>query len=171
MPDISANDEIEDDDEQVGFDMTYDDGEAVELAIKTARLFLAHPSIKPNQIVALGKALYALEWMPEPILGLRCDFGITYSAGDKDYSEWKAIDFSINECSFNISVGGSVYDKTVGSDSYSRPGWSIEIGYQPDNSDCSLSELEYLIQDFLNLGGKITANDDCDDSVFEMEED
>ncbi len=143
------------------------DEDAISLAINTVRRFLTHPKVTPRQVISLGRALYALERMPEPTSGAMCEFGVTYRAGDRDFNEKKYIDFRIDESTFAISVGGSVYDRTVGSDSYSEPGWNIEIGCYHDNSECSISTLEYLIEDYLGLGAKITASDECDDD-FEM---
>ena len=68
------------------------------------------------------------------------------------------IDFRISESAFEISQGGSVYDKTVGRDSFSEPGWLIEIGgYR--STECELYNLEESIEEYLNLGAEITVSD------------
>lgn len=167
VPSTNEQDEFDEEEEKEQFDLTIEDDRAIELAIKTARLFLSQPGIKPQEIIALGKALYVLEMMPEPTPGANCSFGIRYYSGDRDFNEWKSIDFYITESSFSISVGGSVYDRKVGSDSYSEPGWNIEIGFRPNNSECSLYSIEEEIVSFIGLGGKIRAYNESD---FEMEE-
>jgi len=71
------------------------------------------------------------------------------------------IDFVISESVFEISKGGSVYDKEVGSDSYSEPGWVVEAGgYR--NTECDLYHLEDSITEYLNLGAEISASDDSE---------
>ena len=51
--------------------------------------------------------------------------GIVYRNGTEEFSEMRYITFRISEDTFEISKGSSVYDKTVGSDSFSDPGWLV----------------------------------------------
>ena len=123
------------------FKLTDDDVQAIEIAKNTARRFLKHPKITPRQVIALGNALYALERLPLVTPGSSTEFGIVYEAGTEELSKMRYIDFRISESEFEISKGGSVYDKAVGGDSFSEPGWIIEAGgYR--NAECELCELE-----------------------------
>ena len=106
------------------FALTNDDCYAVEIAKNTAHRFLKHPQITPQQVIGLGHALYALERLPLVTPGSFSEFGIVYRAGTDEFSEMRYIDFRISESAFEISEGSSVYDKAVGSDSFSEPGWN-----------------------------------------------
>ena len=72
------------------------------------------------------------------------------------------ITFRISESAFEISIGGSVYDSAVGSDSFSDPGWLVEAGGYRE-TECELYELEGSIVEYLNLGAKITVSDESED--------
>lgn len=143
------------------FDLTDDDRYAVEIADNVARRFLKHPRITPQQVIALGNALYALERLPLVTLGSSCEFGIVYRSGTEEFSEMRYITFRISESAFEISKGGSVYDKAIGSDSFSEPGWSVEVdGYR--NAECELDLIEDSIAEYLNLGADITVSDESE---------
>lgn len=143
------------------FELTDDDWYAIEIAKNTARRFLKHPQITPQQILGLGNALYALERLPLVTPGSCSEFGITYDAGTEKFSEMRYIDFRISESEFEISKGGSVYDDAVGSDSISEPGWLVEVGgYR--NAECDLCALEDSIAEYLNLGAEITVSDESE---------
>ncbi len=143
------------------FELTEEDMQAIEVAKNTARLFLKHPLITPQQVIALGNALYALERLPLITPGSATEFGIVYRSGTVELSEMRYIDFRISESAFEISKGGSVYDKAVGSDSFSEPGWSVEIGgYR--SSECELYDLEESIAEYLNLGAEISVSDESE---------
>ncbi len=71
------------------------------------------------------------------------------------------IDFRISESEFEILKGGSVYDKAVGGDSFSEPGWVVEVGgYR--NAECELHQLEDYIVEYLNLDAEITVSDESE---------
>lgn len=143
------------------FQLTDDDYHAIEIAKNVARRFLKHPQITPQQIIGIGNALYALERMPIVTPGSYLEFGIVYRAGTEEFSETRYIDFRISESAFEISKGGSVYDKSAGSDSISEPGWLVEIGgYR--NTGCELYDLEDSIEEYLNLGAEITVSDESE---------
>lgn len=143
------------------FKLTADDVEAIEIAKNTARRFLKQPQITSQQVIALGNALYALERLPLITAGSFSEFGIVYREGTEEFREMRYIDFRISESSFEISKGGSVYDKEVGSDSFSEPGWLVESsGYRC--SECELHNLEDLINEYLNLGAEISASDESE---------
>ena len=143
------------------FKLTDDDVQAIEIAKNTARRFLKHPKITPRQVIALGNALYALERLPLVTPGSSTEFGIVYEAGTEELSKMRYIDFRISESEFEISKGGSVYDKAVGGDSFSEPGWIIEAGgYR--NAECELCELEDIISEYLTLGAEVSVSDESD---------
>jgi hypothetical protein len=144
--------------EKEEFKLMDDDWYAIEIAEKVARLFLKHPKITPQQIIGLGGALNALERLPLVTPGGFFEFGIVYRVGTEDHGEMRYIDFRISESEFEISRGGSVYDKDVGGDSFSEPGWLVEAGgYRC--TECELFELEGSIGEYLGLGAEITVND------------
>ena len=141
------------------FELTDDDWYAILIATNTARRFLQSQSITPQQVIGLGNALYALERLPLITPGSFCEFGIVYRAGSDDVYEMRYINFIISESEFEISMGGSVYDKAVGGDSYSYPGWLVEAGGFRD-AECELYQLEDSISEYLNLGAEITVSDE-----------
>ncbi|MDD2482398.1 MAG: hypothetical protein PHF82_09760 [Lutispora sp.] len=141
------------------FSLNEDDEYAIHIAVSVARRLLRYPSIQPLQIVGLGNALYALERMPLATEGVNCGFGITYNSGDEEHSEMRYVNFIITDWSFEIQIGGSVYDKAVGSDSYSNPGWYIETGGYKDTR-AELYNIEDSIEEYLNLGAEITVDDE-----------
>ena len=148
------------------FELTENDHYAVQIAKNVARRLLKHPQIKPQQVIGIGNALYALERLPVTTPGAYTEFGISYRAGSKNFSKMRYIDFRISDEDFAISLGGSVYDDSVGGDTISEPGWLIEIdGYR--NTGCQLYDLEDSVEEYLNLGAEIIVNDE---SSIEYEE-
>jgi hypothetical protein len=141
------------------FNLTDDDYYAVEIAKHIVRRFLKDSDISPQQIIGLGNALYALERMPIVTPGAFCVFGIGYREGTDESSGMRYIEFSVSESAFEISKGGSVYDKAVGSDSFSEPGWLIEVG-GCRCAECDLYDLEASIEEYLILGAEITVSDE-----------
>jgi hypothetical protein len=146
------------------FDPSDDDYIAIQIAMNIARLLLRKSNLTPLQVVGLGKALYALEKFPTAIPGADVEFGIVYRAGDEDFGEMRYVTFHISDTEFEISSGGSVYDRSVGSDSFSRPGWVIEVGSYRETG-CDLDTLEDEIREYLNLGATPTVECEGD---FEM---
>jgi hypothetical protein len=143
------------------FEFTEDDEYAVEIAKNVARRLLKHPKIKPQQIIGIGNALYALERLPVVTPGAFTEFGIVYRAGSRSFEEMRYIDFRISDADFAISLGGSVYDEAVGGDTISEPGWLVEIdGFR--RTECELYDLEDSIGEYLSLGAEISVNDESD---------
>ena len=143
------------------FELTDDDMYAVEIAKNVARRFLRHPRIEPRQIVGLGNALYALERLPKVTPGACTEFGIVYEVQNKRFSEMRYVEFRISDSEFEISIGGSVYDEAVGGDSFSQPGWRIELGGYRE-AGCDLYDLEDSIEEYLNLGAQISVDDESE---------
>jgi hypothetical protein len=143
------------------FEFTDDDEYAVSIATSVARRLLHHPGVTPQQIVGIGNALYALSRLPQVTEGAFVEFGIIYRAGSDDFHEMRYIDFRISDVAFEISRGGSVYDKSIGSDSFSEPGWLVEVGgYRGAN--CELYNLEDTVIEYINLGAEISVSDESE---------
>ena len=98
----------------VQFELTDDDRFAIRVATEFARRLVQKPRISPKQIVGLGHAICALERLPRETPGVHCEFGIVYRFGTEDFSELKYITFFIEFDRFEISIGGSVYERSVG---------------------------------------------------------
>ena len=148
------------------FDLQDEDYYAISVAINTARRLIRYPRIKSLQIMALGKALYALERLPENTGGVDVEFGVVYRAGDENFREMRYIDFIINEKFFEISVGGSVWEKSIGSDSYSSPGWYIS-NYGCNEREMELCFLEDDILGYINMGAKVSIDDRSGDIDYD----
>jgi hypothetical protein len=143
------------------FKLISKDFQAIEIATKTARRFLKYSQIRPQQIVALGNALYALERLPLVTPGSFSSFGVVHHAGTQKFSEMRYIDFKMSESTFEISKGGSIYDKAVGRDSFSEPGWLVEVGAYR-KTECELYSLENTVDEYWNLGGQISTSDESE---------
>lgn len=144
------------------FELTERDWYAIETARNVARRFLKNPYINPKQIVGLANALYALERMPEATQGSCSKFGIRYRSVDSESREMRYIDFKISESLFEISIGGSLYDKALGGDTmFSEPGWRVEISAKRTEG-CDLSGIECRIEEYLNLEAQITVSDESE---------
>jgi hypothetical protein len=107
-----------------------------------------------------------LQKFPASTAGAQVTFGIEYRSGNEDFNEMRYITFEISETSFGISQGGSVYDRHVGSDSFSGPSWLLEIGGYRE-TECDLNELENSICEYLNLGARPSVA--CESNI-EMDE-
>jgi hypothetical protein len=140
------------------FELTDEDVQAIEIAENIAWRFLKLHQVTPLEVIALGNALYALGRLPIVTPGSSSEFGIVYREGDKEFREMRYIVFRISESAFEISKGGSVYDRAVGSDSFSEPGWIVEAGgYR--YGECELYKIEDSIDEYLNLGAEISVSD------------
>jgi hypothetical protein len=148
------------------FDFTDEDFYAASIAANVARRFLGHPHVDPSQIQGLRHAIDALDRLPQTTEGVWCEFGVVYRRGSDDFEEMQYITFQISDTTFEISQGGSVYNKAIGSDSYSDPGWRVELDGCCDRS-CELYDLESSIAEYLNLGARIEVTDE---SEFENEQ-
>ena len=161
--------EIEEEDE--GLVWEDDDLFAVETAKAAARMLLSHPGITPGQIVGLGRALYALERLPQATPGVCCEYGVSLTSGNDDFSEMHYISFRITDDDFEISTGGSVYDKRVGSDTVSGPHWLLEFsGFADRSLGEGITSIEGRVRRYLRSGAEITVDDDSANVVIEENE-
>lgn len=145
------------------FHPTEDQQNAIDIAIKVARILLRNPRVSPLQIIGLGHAIIALERFPDITSGVHVEFGVSLTDGDSDFRETIYISFLIVESLFELSRGGSVYEKSVGSDRYSNPGWVIDI-YDSYNRriECELWEIEHSVKELLTLGANIQVSDESE---------
>ena len=81
------------------FNLTEEDEYAVEIAIDTAYRFLKEHSLSPREIVGLGRAIYALQRMPETTPGISVEYGVY----DRFEGESNYIDFNVGGGVFHIS--------------------------------------------------------------------
>ena len=139
------------------FELTDDDMVAIDVATKTVKQFLRNEDLDARQIVGLGNALYALQRLPQVTDGAACEFGLIYrNAGESRY-----IEFEVSEHAFGISIGGSNYDPNVGSDSFSQPGWRVEVGgFREDSDSGLLYSLFDQIYEYVCLGAEIVVRDE-----------
>jgi len=142
------------------FELIDEDYEAILVAKNVARHLLKQPRIAPEQIIILGKALHALECLPDFTPKTFIEFGVSYRNGDDRFEEMKYILFRISNNDFEISQGGSTYDSSVGGDTYSRPGWLLEVD-GGNERDCDLSGIEEAVVEYINLGAKLVVNDEA----------
>ena len=140
---------------------------AVAAARNIARRLLRQPSVTPQDVIALGKALYALERMPLSTTGVDCSFGVELRCGDSDNSQREYMSFEITDSFFEITRGGSVYESSVGSDSFSLPGCLIEVGGY-SCCDCEPGELEDAVSNYIASRCKIEISDNSDED-FKIE--
>ena len=137
----------------------YSDECAISVAIDCARLFLRNSKVNTRQIIGLGNALYSLERMPASTPGAFVEFGVSHFV-DGNFPESQYLNFFISESCFEISRGGSI-NLGAGFDSFSDPGWRIEIGGYRE-AECDLCGLDDEVIEILNLGGEITVHDESD---------
>ena len=146
-------------DEEQHFELHRDDEFVIDLATTLARRLVRDPSITPYQIVGLRRALEALEHLPESTNGVNVTFGVSIHGGGEDYEEMSYISFAVYEDEISLSRGGSVYDKSVGSDSYSLPGWRVAL-FRPRQAELDVFELQSLIHEYMNGGPEISVEDE-----------
>ncbi len=139
-----------------GFD-EYSDEYAIQIAINAARRLLKVDDITPKQIIAIGKALHALEKMPKSTPDVFIEFGLSIDTPN----EVRYLTFLISSDTFSISHGGAV-DRGTGYDSYSlSPEWHIEIGGYRETKG-NVGQLENYIEVYLTDGAIIDVHDEDD---------
>lgn len=141
------------------FNLDDNDYYVIDIAQNVAHRFIKHPHIKPKEVIGLGNALYALERLPLPTEGVCCEFGLVYRDGDEELDEMRYITFRISDDGFGVSQGGSVCDKSVGSDSYSDSSWFIDINGNRETG-CQIWGLQDQVEEYMNLGANININDE-----------
>lgn len=80
------------------------------------------------------------------------DFSFVSETGNDEDHEIQYIDFHFESEMIQVSSGGSVYDKSVGSDSYTNWGYSIGLnGWDEDNNDYRFSSILELVRNGAKL--------------------
>ena len=144
------------------FELEDDDWGVVDVARNVARLLLENLAEGDKRAVAIKRAINGLDRLPEVTPGLFIEFGVGLHQETEDYRETKWIDFTVSDCNLGASAGGSGGLKTVGPDGYSDFKWTVELdGYRKLDGDYWY--LEDQVSEFLNLGAKISAEDELDD--------
>ena len=138
----------------------YSDEFAISIAINVARGFLQKHDVTARQIIGLGKALYALERLPASTPRVAIEFGVVLRV-NINLEEMRYLEFRISDSVFQIARGGSI-DLGAGSDSYSEPGWWIEVGGYRE-TECELYCIEEEVAELLAGGAKITVHDEFDE--------
>ena len=135
------------------------DQHAINVAINAGYRLLKVANIIPKHIIAIGKALYALEKMPESTPDVCIDFGICL----KKPNESRYIEFHISEDVFSIFHAVAA-NSGAGTETYPRCEWRIETGgYRKTKG--SYYRLEDDIEAYLAQGAKL----DCHDDSYQFE--
>lgn len=148
------------------FELTDDDVRMICIAKNTVRRFLKSPQIRGQDVIGLGNALYALERLPLVTPGVLSEFGCVYRNGNEDFSSMRYVSFLISDTEFIVSRGGSDFEKELGSDSFSDPGWEIELDGYRSTEFTLLFDLVDYITEYLEFGAEITVSDDSRWSAY-----
>ena len=154
---ITSNKEEEIDTDN--FILTEEDELAVSVVRNIAWRLLKHPTITPKDVVALGKALYALERMPLRTPGVCCSFGVFFRDGDDDRYLTEYIDFTISDVFCEIQRGEISYLRGAGSDTSSHSVWKIEVGIDMRDDSFDINEIVDDVSEFLASDCKIETSD------------
>jgi hypothetical protein len=92
--------------------------------VKSVRKCLCREDITAEQIHRMAHLLFGLERLPLATAGLIADLTLSYRRDDG--SSFQAI--HLDDSSFSLSAGGSVYDPNVGSDSFGDDVLMVETG-------------------------------------------
>jgi hypothetical protein len=133
----------------------------IDLAATIARKLLTKSDITPMQIIAIGKALEALKRMPEWIINGYVKIGLEYRAGDREFHEMRYYQICIDSDALTFESGGSVYDRSVGSDSFSDE----EIQLQSDGriiGSRDLDDWEVTFNEFFGMESGVCTEDECE---------
>lgn len=143
------------------FNLIREDFFVIEVAKRVIRHFLKHPNLEPNQVVSLIKALYALERLPYVTPGIYSEFGVAYRTGSDDFYVLRHIEFRITELDFELSRNKIVFEKDIGSHSFSEPGWYFNLKGE-GSDEYHLNSIEEEILEYLNLGARIVVVNNLD---------
>ena len=142
------------------FKLTDEDMCVISIAKNTVRRFLKNPQLMAQEVIGLGNALYALERLPLVTPGAFSEFGVVCRNGNEDSNWMGYVNFLISDSAFTVSKGGSIFDKELGSDSFSEPGWEVELDGCRNTDFALLFNLDDDITEYLESGAAITVSDD-----------
>lgn len=140
----------------------------ISVAKEAARDLLTDPKITADQAATVKKALRALDQMPAWVMSGYVTFGVSYTAGDKDFRETRYMDIHLSDDELEFRSNGVAYDPAAGSDSCgSDPIVLRANGVTSD--EYRIHEWEQAFQGLRQMGAEITVEDECDEAAFECE--
>lgn len=116
------------------YDLLEDEYGLISGATKLARALLKSPEATPEDIIGLGRALYALERLPKITPGISVEFGGSVSGGNSEYSESYSWYVAIRDDSLEFRTSGSCYDSAVGGDSLGSDRYEVYIDGDRDGN-------------------------------------
>ena len=147
--------------ETTGFPLTVDDLTWVEELARLTRRMVALPNVTPQQLVGLGRALYALQHLPKVSPGVDVEYSVSLGGGDEEHSEKRYWTIQISEYCFTVLQVLAVWTKGVGSDDESTICFQTDTGgVQRHERDMSqwVSEAE----EALAIGPELSVHDGSD---------
>lgn len=142
------------------FELNNRDDIAIQQAISVIRLFLSQSKLSARQVIALGKAMYAIERLPEITIGTCCVYGICYRVGNEQHNRTRCVYFLISDTELSIITKASVEDQYSGSDGTTVTLWKTDVGGTAKRIlGREIFKLEDTIREYLNLGAEIMIKD------------
>lgn len=114
----------------------------------------------PASLIDIAAFLYALQRLPYATPDVSLDFALM-SRIDEDLSY---VSVELNDQSFRLSTGGSVYSPDGGSDSYSSASFEIELGGFREGTT---QDFEEWLDQFVSASGVIEIQGDWDTDLTE----
>jgi hypothetical protein len=133
----------------------------IDLAARVGRGLLTKADVTPMQIIAIGKALEALNRMPEWIMNGYVKIGLEYRAGDREFHEMRYYQICIDSDALTFESGGSVYDRSVGSDSFSDEEIQLQSHGRIIGSR-DLDDWEVTFNEFFGMESGVCTEDECE---------
>ncbi len=127
-----------------------------------ARRLLQDRLLSASRVIGIGYALLALNRFPNAVQVMHVEIGISYSFNNEDFREGKDIHFGFFEPLIEVIRGGSVFEKGIGHDSFSLPGWSIDVESGFRSIGCDLTMIEEGIESLLHLGTTIHVSNESE---------
>ena len=98
------------------FSLIGDDLEWVAVLIDVTRKMTTLPSVTPEQLLGLRRALYALERLPAVSPGVKVEYNVAVGGGDAQHSEKEYWSVEISDHAFDVQHILSVSEAKVGGD-------------------------------------------------------
>jgi hypothetical protein len=108
----------------------------IEEIVKAVRNLLRRDDITAMQMHHLAVLLFGLEHLPVATPGIDVTLSLSYRRGND--MNYHSVD--LDDTTFALSTGGSVYDPSVGSDSYSEEVLMVEATGYRDVKDMAIVE-------------------------------
>jgi len=128
----------------------FDEDDLVFVSEVARRLALLtdQPSLAPEEVQAIGRAVAALKKLPEPTPGIDVQIEVAHRMGGEGFSESYSYAIRLDERRIEISSSGSQYDPAVGSDSFgleSLKWYANGQAAHQGNRDTWLERLSYAL--------------------------